>query len=296
MATSFTQLTKLVTKLPWWSLLCLFVIYGLGLVVYRLYFHPLAKFPGPRAAAATKWYEFYFDVIKAPGGQFFHKLSEIHDEYGSIVRLNPHEIHIRDPAFFDTLYAPNPTVRHKYGPSTEMVGLPFGTHGTVDHHAHKQRRMANSRMFSKRAVASAQDLIRGHIERLVRVFELKCGTDEPLELQTALLAYTTDVIYHYMFNIQAGYQNNPEAAKGWRHSMEAVAQATPFSKQFPWLNAKLLAIPPGILELILKRLHPDLAGLLGAHLVSHLSSLRYYHILFLTCGRVAHERHRFLVH
>ncbi|KAK5629883.1 hypothetical protein RRF57_005598 [Xylaria bambusicola] len=220
---------------------------------------------GPKLAASTKWYEFYYDVVKSPGGQFFYKLSEMHDKYGPIVRLNPHEIHIRDPAFFDTLYAPNPTVRHKYPPSTEMAGLPFGTHGTVDHHTHKQRRMANSRMFSKRAVASAQSLIHGHIERLAQVFESKCGTDEPIDMQTTFLAYTTDVIYHYMFNIQAGYQNNPEAAKSWRHSMEAVAQATPFSKQFPWLNARLLTLPTWILQPMLRQIQPDLAGLLGAH-------------------------------
>ncbi|KAI1345612.1 cytochrome P450 [Xylaria sp. FL0043] len=265
MATLSTPVPPLITILSWWSLPVLLFIYGLSVVVYRLYLHPLAKFPGPKLAASTKWYEFYYDVIKSPGGQFFYKLSEMHDIYGPIVRLNPSEIHIRDPTFFDTLYAPNPTVRHKYPPSTEMAGLPFGTHGTVDHYSHKQRRMANSRMFSKRAVASAQDLIHGHIEKLVKVFESKVGNDEPVDLQTTFLAYTTDVIYHYMFNIQAGYQDNPEAARGWRHSMEAVAQATPFSKQFPWLNANLLLLPPWLLQPLLKRVQPDLAGLLNAH-------------------------------
>ncbi|KAI0975889.1 cytochrome P450 [Xylaria arbuscula] len=265
MAAFSTPVSPLDLILSWWSLPILLVAYVFSTVIYRLYLHPLAKFPGPKLAASTKWFEFYYDVIKSPGGQFFYKLTDMHDVYGPIVRLNPSEIHIRDPTFFDTLYAPNPTVRHKYPPSTEMAGLPFGTHGTVDHHAHKQRRMANSRMFSKRAVASAQDLIHGHIEKLIQVFESKVGKDEPVDLQTTFLAYTTDVIYHYMFNIQAGYQDNPVAAKGWRHSMEAVAQATPFSKQFPWLNSYLLQLPPWFLQPVLKRIQPDLAGLLDAH-------------------------------
>ena len=58
------------------------VLYILGLTIYRLYFHPLAKFPGPKLAAATRWYEFYYDIIKKPGAQFFVRVGEMHDEYG----------------------------------------------------------------------------------------------------------------------------------------------------------------------------------------------------------------------
>jgi hypothetical protein len=44
--------------------------------VYSVYFGPLSKFPGPKLAAATLLYEFYYDVILK--GQYNFKIKELH--------------------------------------------------------------------------------------------------------------------------------------------------------------------------------------------------------------------------
>lgn len=48
--------------------------------VYRLYLHPLSKFPGPKLAAATFLYEFYYDVVK--GGMYIWEVERMHEKYG----------------------------------------------------------------------------------------------------------------------------------------------------------------------------------------------------------------------
>jgi hypothetical protein len=60
--------------------LLLFVLYLAGLIVYRLYLSPLAKFPGPRLAAVTYLYEGYYDVVKR--GKYTFKIRDLHQEYG----------------------------------------------------------------------------------------------------------------------------------------------------------------------------------------------------------------------
>lgn len=67
---------------------CLSLIVG---GIRRLFLHPLAHIPGPRLAALTWWYEFYFDGIRP--GKYVFKIQELHKQYGisqGILRLLDH--------------------------------------------------------------------------------------------------------------------------------------------------------------------------------------------------------------
>lgn len=58
-------------------LLAVWVIYG---AVWRLYWSPLAGFPGPKSVALTFWVEFYYDVIK--NGMYMWEVEKMHAKYG----------------------------------------------------------------------------------------------------------------------------------------------------------------------------------------------------------------------
>lgn len=50
------------------------------IAIYRLYFSPLARFPGPKLAAISGWYEFYFDYWKQ--GKYIFEIERLHQVYG----------------------------------------------------------------------------------------------------------------------------------------------------------------------------------------------------------------------
>lgn len=56
-------------------------LYAVGVGVYRLYLSPLARFPGPKLAALTQWYETYYDVYL--DGKFLLHMEQLHKTYGS---------------------------------------------------------------------------------------------------------------------------------------------------------------------------------------------------------------------
>ena len=70
-------------------------IWMAGKVVYRLFFHPLAKFPGPKLAALTVYFEFYHDGVR--GGQYTFEIAKMHEKYG---------MYLKTPYYYATLYDP----------------------------------------------------------------------------------------------------------------------------------------------------------------------------------------------
>ena len=56
------------------------LLYYFIVVSYRLTLHPLAGFPGPKLAASSLLYEYYYDGIC--WGRFWVKLQELHEQYG----------------------------------------------------------------------------------------------------------------------------------------------------------------------------------------------------------------------
>ena len=72
------------------ALLALCIIYSFGVAIHRLYFSRYAKFPGPKLAALTYGYMFYYDVL-AGDGQYMYKIKDLHEEYskwpGSVLAL-----------------------------------------------------------------------------------------------------------------------------------------------------------------------------------------------------------------
>ena len=115
------------------SLLAISVLcYYVARTFYNIFLHPLASIPGPMLAAASSWYETYFDLLKAPGdgGRYPWEIKRMHRVYGPIVRIGPNEVHVDDPAWFET-FKPLSAKRDRFAPRAAVSNTPLGTFGTI---------------------------------------------------------------------------------------------------------------------------------------------------------------------
>jgi hypothetical protein len=78
--------------------------------------------------------------------------------YGPVVRINPYELHISTPQFYETLYSSNKK-RDKWYWFTKLFGLDDSVFATVDHNKHRARRAPLNSFFSVGSVRRLQPMI-----------------------------------------------------------------------------------------------------------------------------------------
>lgn len=195
-------------------------VYLSYIIFWRLYLSPISKFPGPKLAAATWLYEMYYDIYK--DGQYHFKLQDLHKKYGNaissgvardaqllttflgpIIRVNPRELHVSDPSYWDSLYShkgrwdKSPLFCAQFG-STEAEVL------TVSHDKHRARRAVLAPFFSKQKVLAMESVIQDQIEIFCNRIEKERKENEKeedhqLPIRLAINCLTLAIVCEFCF-------------------------------------------------------------------------------------------------
>ncbi|KAI9146799.1 Cytochrome P450 monooxygenase TRI4 [Paramyrothecium foliicola] len=243
-----------------WLGLCGGLTSFLAELIYNLYFHPLAHFPGPKVAAAGYLYEFWYDVIK--DGVYLWKIQEMHEKYGPIVRINPRELHIRDSSYYSQIYAGGGRRVNKDLDAVAAFSVPRASLATVEHDLHRTRRGILGPYFSKRAVSSLDSTINTKVNRLCDRLSAIAAQDEIVDLDAAFAALTADIITQYFYGETPDYLGSPNFKFKVRDAIMGLIGWYHFSRFFPLVanTIKQLPIP------VIRRIQPGAADLLSSQL------------------------------
>ncbi|KAK0701924.1 cytochrome P450 [Lasiosphaeria miniovina] len=235
---------------PVLALFCVaYLVYTTGLAVYNLFLSPLAKFPGSKLAAATSWYEFYYDYWL--DGQYIFEIERMHKKYGPIIRVNPDELSIHDPAFYNEIYVTE-SKRRTNAYDVFCKGIDFdGSHLlTADHDLHRRRRKPLEPFFSRMGIARLQPMLAEvalHLETRLR--DLK-GSGKVIRLDHAFSAFSGDIIGRICLDGGSGgsrFLDDPDFAPDWYNVIHAIVRSIPLFTGFPWLVRVVSWIPESVL-------------------------------------------------
>lgn len=217
------------------------IAYELCLSVYRIYFHPLAKYPGKTLAKATYWHETYYDVFK--GHRYIWEIKKMHEKYGPIIRTNPDDIHIHDPDFFDDLYTHK---LDKWSWWTRGFAVPTAGGMTVEHEVHRKRRGALNPFFSKASIVSHIPIIQEKLAIMCDRLDKIVGSREVLDLEAVLLAVTTDVLTQCSYGWTYDYCHDPAWAMKWKLVNTGGRASAAIVRSFPLIGKIVRSMPLSI--------------------------------------------------
>ncbi|KAF1924082.1 cytochrome P450 [Didymella exigua CBS 183.55] len=140
--------------------------------IYRLYFHPLRHFPGPKLAAISRFPKAYATFT----GRAHHYTHALHEQYGEVVRLSPNELSFIHPDAWRDIYGHGSgqgkgTQGSVPGKYWEWYGLCSNKVAhmiqTKDPAEHARIRRIFKPAFSDRALKEQEPLLLKYVEKLI---------------------------------------------------------------------------------------------------------------------------------
>jgi len=226
----------------------------IGVVVYRIFFHPLAHIPGPRLAGATSLYCYWYN---ARGGRFYLQIQKLHEQYGMttiqnhsailtqsgpVVRIAPNEVHLSDPNNLDKIYSIGSRYG-KHGDFYRAVGSEKASLATESPEAHRIKRSAINPFFSRRKVLSLEEVVQDAAKKVVSRMQSAFETSGHLDLHYAFRAVSVDVITDYAFDESYKLLDAPDFGKEFFDVIRGFGPATLFFQTFPIVRYVALRVP-----------------------------------------------------
>ena len=112
----------------------------------------------------------------------------MHERYGPIIRISPHEIHVSTPDFFPEIYSQTER-RDIWRWQRRGFGAPDSTLSTVHHDHHRQRRAALNPLFSRQRIVRLQPVMQERLNSLLARIKTFGEDGQILNVQHAFGAF-----------------------------------------------------------------------------------------------------------
>ncbi|SMQ55629.1 unnamed protein product [Zymoseptoria tritici ST99CH_1A5] len=204
-----------------------------SLLIYRCFFHPLNKFPGPfPARLGSLWLTSQLTDWK--GYKLFQKM---HKQNGRYVRVGPNTLSITDPDIMQPAYSAGSKVIKGdwYDASYPRTSM----HTSRSKPLHDRRRRVWAPAFSDKAMREYETVVYDFNNKLVEKFDEHVG--EPVNVSTWFNLYSFDIMGRLAFGKDYGMVEGGK--RHWALDLLVEGMELTGLRMPVWLIRILMAIP-----------------------------------------------------
>ncbi len=175
---------------------------------------------------------------------------------GPIVRINPWELHVDDPEYYETIYGQSPPLDKLKSFETRFA-LRYASLSTADSTLHRTRRAALNPFMSARRIQSHEPLIQAKVDQVCdRLNAEYVGKEKELTLNDLFGCLAADVVMEIAF----GHSYNLIAMPNFLHpftlSSANTARTVHIVTHFPWVVTLTESLPESLLMAVSEQLRP----------------------------------------
>ncbi|KND86588.1 Isotrichodermin C-15 hydroxylase, partial [Tolypocladium ophioglossoides CBS 100239] len=177
--------------------LALVVAYGFAKAVYRIWFHPLSKFPGPPLLSATYLPYAYSNYIK---GVWVKKMVGLHRKYGPAVRIGPNHIALDGSIGWPEVYGHRSAGKQEFQKMKGVFAADFESLIVAPRDIHRRQRRQLSHAFRDSALVQQESVISQYVDLLLTRLDVRAREGQAINIVQWLNFATFDIIGDLAFS------------------------------------------------------------------------------------------------
>jgi cytochrome P450 len=168
-----------------------FLVYNLARCTYRVWFHPLSRFPGPTLLSAVYFPFLYEHFIN---GTWIRKVAKLHRQYGPIIRIGPDHLAIDGAIGWPEVFSPRSAQLNEYPKLAKLFQGDTISLLCAPRDIHRRQRHQIRHAFSDTAIIQQEATVRKYVDMLLNQLEERANQQQIINIVEWLHFAAFDIV------------------------------------------------------------------------------------------------------
>ncbi|KAI1305647.1 cytochrome P450 [Xylaria venustula] len=173
--------------------------------IFRLYFHPLSRYPGPLIAKLSDFYGAYY----ASKTTLHVRTLQDHEEFGSVIRQGPNKLVFNSVNALHGIYRNERITKSCAYLASQRAPNAYGLFNSIDRQMHQRKRKLLGPVVNDRSMRAFEAVMVDQIDVFLQGLSSACRqSPTPVNMTERLDYLTMDIMGQFVFGYPLNLQTN----------------------------------------------------------------------------------------